>query len=287
MTAKIIDGRKIAEKIKKESSIELENLYNKYNIKANITTIKIGNDSSSDLYLKLRDKACKEIGIISNHLEFPDDVAELEIIRSLKKLNSDDRIHGILIQFPIPNHITANNLFNTITSSKDVEGFNPHNIGKTLIGDESIIPCTPLAVLKILEYEKEKIEGKDIVIINHSNIVGKPLAILLLNRNATTSICHVFTKNLKDYTKKADILITAIGKPNMITKDFVKEGSFIIDVGISKNKKGITGDVDFNSVKDKINKITPVPGGVGPITVACSINNMIKTFRYFLESKNY
>ena len=161
------------------------------------------------------------------------------------------------------------------------------HIGKTLMGDNSIIPCTPLAVLKILEYEKEKIEGKNIVIINHSNIVGKPLAILLLNRNATTSICHIFTKNLKDYTIKADILITAIGIPNMITKDFVKEGSFIIDVGISKNKNGITGDVDFNSVKDKINNITPVPGGVGPITVACSIKNMIQTYGNILESKNY
>ena len=286
MTLKIIDGKKIAGIIKKEASKELENLYNQYKIKPNITTIKIGNDSSSDLYLRLRDNACKEIGITSNHLEFPDDVTEKEIINSINKLNSDNKVHGILIQFPIPNHISANKLFKSIQPNKDVEGFNPHNLGKTLIGDESIIPCTPLAVLKILEYEKEKIEGKDIVIINHSNIVGKPLAILLLNRNATTSICHVFTKNLKDYTKKADILISAIGKPNIITKDFVKEGAFIIDVGIAKNKNGITGDVDFNSVKDKINKLTPVPGGVGPITVACSIKNMIKTFRYFLESKN-
>jgi methylenetetrahydrofolate dehydrogenase (NADP+)/methenyltetrahydrofolate cyclohydrolase len=287
MTLKIIDGKKIAGIIKKEASKELENLYNQYKIKPNITTIKIGNDSSSDLYLRLRDNACKEIGITSNHLEFPDDVTEKEIINSINKLNSDNKVHGILIQFPIPNHISANKLFKSIQPNKDVEGFNPHNLGKTLIGDESIIPCTPLAVLKILEYEKEKIEGKDIVIINHSNIVGKPLAILLLNRNATTSICHVFTKNLKNYTSKADILITATGIPNMLTKDFVKKGSFIIDVGISKTKNGITGDVDFKSVKDKINRITPVPGGVGPITVACAIKNMLKTYRYCLESNNF
>jgi len=287
MTLKIIDGKKIAGIIKKEASKELENLYNQYKIKPNITTIKIGNDSSSDLYLRLRDNACKEIGITSNHLEFPDDVTEKEIINSINKLNSDNKVHGILIQFPIPNHISANKLFKNIQPNKDVEGFNPHNLGKTLIGDESIIPCTPLAVLKILEYEKEKIEGKDIVIINHSNIVGKPLAILLLNRNATTSICHVFTKNLKNYTSKADILITATGIPNMLTKDFVKKGSFIIDVGISKTKNGITGDVDFKSVKDKINSITPVPGGVGPITVACAIKNMLKTYRYCLESNNF
>ena len=287
MTLKIIDGKKIAGIIKKEASKELENLYNQYKIKPNITTIKIGNDSSSDLYLRLRDNACKEIGITSNHLEFLDDVTEKEIINSINKLNSDNKVHGILIQFPIPNHISANKLFKSIQPNKDVEGFNPHNLGKTLIGDESIIPCTPLAVLKILEYEKEKIEGKDIVIINHSNIVGKPLAILLLNRNATTSICHVFTKNLKNYTSKADILITATGIPNMLTKDFVKKGSFIIDVGISKTKNGITGDVDFKSVKDKINSITPVPGGVGPITVACAIKNMLKTYRYCLESNNF
>ena len=287
MTLKIIDGKKIAGIIKKEASKELENLYNQYKIKPNITTIKIGNDSSSDLYLRLRDNACKEIGITSNHLEFPDDVTEKEIINSINKLNSDNKVHGILIQFPIPNHISANKLFKSIQPNKDVEGFNPHNLGKTLIGDESIIPCTPLAVLKILEYEKEKIEGKDIVIINHSNIVGKPLAILLLNRNATTSICHVFTKNLKNYTSKADILITATGIPNMLTKDFVKKGSFIIDVGISRTKNGITGDVDFKSVKDKINRITPVPGGVGPITVACAIKNMLKTYRYCLESNNF
>ena len=287
MTLKIIDGKKIAGIIKKEASKELENLYNQYKIKPNITTIKIGNDSSSDLYLRLRDNACKEIGITSNHLEFPDDVTEKEIINSINKLNSDNKVHGILIQFPIPNHISANKLFKSIQPNKDVEGFNPHNLGKTLIGDESIIPCTPLAVLKILEYEKEKIEGKDIVIINHSNIVGKPLAILLLNRNATTSICHVFTKNLKNYTSKADILITTTGIPNMVTKDFVKKGSFIIDVGISKTKNGITGDVDFKSVKDKINSITPVPGGVGPITVACAIKNMLKTYRYCLESNNF
>ena len=287
MTLKIIDGKKIAGIIKKEASKELENLYNQYKIKPNITTIKIGNDSSSDLYLRLRDNACKEIGITSNHLEFPDDVTEKEIINSINKLNSDNKVHGILIQFPIPNHISANKLFKSIQPNKDVEGFNPHNLGKTLIGDESIIPCTPLAVLKILEYEKEKIEGKDIVIINHSNIVGKPLAILLLNRNATTSICHVFTKNLKNYTSKADILITATGIPNMLTKDFVKKGSFIIDVGISKTKNGVTGDVNFKSVKNKINKITPVPGGVGPITVACAIKNMLKTYRYCLESNNF
>ena len=283
ITLKIVDGNKIAEKIKKEASIELKKLFNLYKIKPKITTIKIGNDPQSDLYLKLRDKACKDVGIISNHLEFPENISEKEIINSIINLNSDKNTHGILIQFPIPNHISARKLFNSIRDIKDVEGFNPHNLGKTFIGEKSIIPCTPLAVLKILEYEEEKIEGKDIVIINHSNIVGKPLAILLLNRNATVSVCHIFTKNLESYTSRADILISAIGIPNFISNNFVKDGSFIIDVGISKHEKGISGDVDFESVKDKIDKITPVPGGVGPITVACSIHNMIKTYRNCFE----
>jgi len=261
----------------------LEKLINKYNVIPKISTLKIGNDPSSNLYLKLRDKACKDVGILSNHLEFPDDVSEKKIINSLFNLNSDNNIHGILIQFPIPTHISAKNLFNSINYKKDVEGFNPINLGKTIIGQDSIIPCTPLAVLKILEYENEKIEGADIVIINHSNIVGKPLANLLLNRNATTSVCHIFTKNLENYTNRADILIPAVGFPKMINENFVKEDSFIIDVGISKNKDGITGDVDFESVKNKIRKITPVPGGVGPVTVACSINNMVKAYRNSLE----
>ena len=283
MTAKIIDGRRIAEDIRKKISNEVDELESKYKNTPNITTIKIGSDPSSELYLKLRDNACKEVGIESNRLEFPKDVSENEILNSIKKLNNDGKIHGILIQYPVPNHISPDKLMKAIDYKKDVEGFNPFNMGRTLIGDEHIVPCTPLAVLTILEYENTDIKGKDVVIVNHSNVVGKPLAALFLNRNATVSVCHVFSKNIKRYTTKADILVTATGKPKLITCDHVKENAFVIDVGITSTKYGVCGDVDFESVKEKVGKITPVPGGVGPVTIACALKNIIKAYKNCLE----
>jgi len=279
MTAKIIDGRKIAENLRKEIKNEINSLKSKYNKTPNITTIKIGNDPSSELYLKLRTRACDEVGIKSNHLEFTSDVSEKKVLQSIYKLNKDDNVHGILIQFPLPKNISSDKLVNALDPKKDVEGFNPFNIGRTLVGDENIIPCTPLSVLTILEHEKTVLKGKDIVIVNHSNIVGKPLAALFLNRDATVSVCHVFTKDFKKYTKKADIIVTATGVPNIIKNDHVKNGVFVIDVGIIKTKDGVCGDVNFDSVKEKAGKITPVPGGVGPVTVACSLLNMVKTFK--------
>jgi len=283
MTAKIIDGKRIAEDIRKKISNEVDELESKYKNTPNITTIKIGSDPSSELYLKLRDNACKEVGIESNRLEFPKDVSENEILNSIKKLNNDGKIHGILIQYPVPNHISPDKLMNAIDYRKDVEGFNPFNMGRTLIGDEHIVPCTPLAVLTILEYESTDFKGKDVVIVNHSNVVGKPLAALFLNRNATVSVCHVFSKDIKRYTTKADILVTATGKPKLITCDHVKENAFVIDVGITSTKYGVCGDVDFESVKEKVGKITPVPGGVGPVTIACALKNIIKTYKNCLE----
>jgi len=279
MTAEIVNGRKIAEGIRKKISEEVKKLESKYKIVPNITTIKIGDDPSSAIYLRLRDKACEEVGINSNHLEFPEDVSEEEVLQAITRLNSDDKVHGILIQFPVPEHLSADKLVNALDPKKDVEGFNPENMGRTLINDEYIVPCTPLSVLTILEHEKIKLEGKDVVIVNHSNVVGKPLTALFLNRNATVSVCHVFTKDMKSYSSKADILVTATGLPKFIKNEHIKKGAFLIDVGIVKTKDGICGDVDFESVKDKAGKLTPVPGGVGPVTVACSLINMVKTFK--------
>ncbi|MCK5031309.1 MAG: bifunctional 5,10-methylenetetrahydrofolate dehydrogenase/5,10-methenyltetrahydrofolate cyclohydrolase, partial [Thermoplasmatales archaeon] len=257
----------------------------RYKTTPSIATIKIGEDQTSALYLKLRDNACKKAGIVSNHLEFPQDVSENKILRSISRLNKDKSVHGILIQFPIPGHISSDKLMNAIDPKKDVEGFTPYNMGRTLIGDEHIVPCTPLSVLTILEHENMDLKGKDIAIINHSNVVGKPLSALFLNRNATVSVCHVFTKDAKQYTSRADVLVTATGIPRIITSDYVKKNAFVIDVGIVNTKDGICGDVDFDSVKEKAGKITPVPGGVGPVTVACSLINMIKTFRNCVEEK--
>jgi methylenetetrahydrofolate dehydrogenase (NADP+)/methenyltetrahydrofolate cyclohydrolase len=285
ITGKIIDGRKIAEELRKNIAKEVDNLKSKYNMTPNITTIKVGDDPPSNLYLRLRDKACEEVGIKSNHLKFPENVSEKEVLEYIDELNNDRNVHGILIQLPLPSHISQDKLINTLNPKKDVEGLNPHNMGRTLNGDEHIVPITPLSVLTILEYEKTELEGKDIIIINHSNHIGKPLAAMLLNRNATVSVCHVFTKDLKFYTTNADILITAAGVAKLIKKEHVKNNAFVIDVAIISSKNGICGDADFESVKDVVGKITPVPGGVGPVTVACSLKNMIKTFENYIEEK--
>ena len=285
MSAKIIDGKKIAVEIRKDVFKEILKLKSIKKIQPNIVTVKIGDDPSSNLYLKQRDNACKEVDIVSSHLEFKENVSEDEVLKSIYKLNQDNNVHGILIQLPVPKQLSSDNLINALDPRKDVEGLNPYNIGRTLNGDEHIIPITPLSVLTILEHEKIDLEGKNVVIINHSKHVGKPLAALFLNRNATVCVCHVFTKDLKSFTTNADILVSATGVPKMIKNQHVKENSFLIDVGIVKTKEGLCGDVDFEEVKDKVGAITPVPGGVGPVTVACSLKNMIKTFNNCIEEK--
>ncbi|VVB62253.1 Bifunctional protein FolD protein [uncultured archaeon] len=284
MTAMIVNGNEIAKEIRKKIFKDIIQLKKKYNITPMITTVIVGNDSSSKLYLKLRDNACKEVGIISKHCEFDAKISEQKIFQTIQKLNVDNSVHGILIQYPVPKHLSQEKLIQVIDQQKDIEGFNPVNLGRTLIGDEYLVPCTPLSVLTILEHEHITLKGKDIVIVNHSNVVGKPLAALLLNRNATVVICHVFTKNLKQYTSKADILITGAGVPKLITTDHIKDNAIVIDVGIVETKEGIRGDVDFDSVKEKAAILTPVPGGVGPVTIACALKNIVKTYKNCIEN---
>ncbi|MGF3554522.1 MAG: bifunctional 5,10-methylenetetrahydrofolate dehydrogenase/5,10-methenyltetrahydrofolate cyclohydrolase [Thermoplasmatota archaeon] len=283
MAAEIIDGKKIAQQIRSNVSKEILQLKSNYKIYPHIVTIKIGSDPSSDLYLKLRDNACKEVGINTSVLEFKENVSEKEVLESINNLNFNENVHGVLIQLPVPKHISSDNLFNALNPKKDVEGLNPYNLGRILNGDKGIIPITPLSVLTILDYEKTSLQGKNIVIINHSKHIGKPLATLFLNKNATVSVCHIYTKDLKSFTTQADILVSATGVPKLIKNEHVKKNVFIIDVGIIKTKQGICGDVDFEDVKEKASKITPVPGGVGPVTVACSLLNMIKTFKNCVE----
>ena len=283
MTAIIVNGTEIAKEIRKKISEEIFQLKKEYNCNPVVTTIIVGNDSSSKLYLKLRDNACKEVGIISKHDEFDAKVSEQKIFKAIQKLNADDSVHGILIQYPVPIHLSQKKLMQMIDPRKDVEGLNPVNLGRTLIGDEYLIPCTPLSILTILQHEHITLKGKNIVIINHSNVVGKPLAALLLSRNATVAVCHIFTKNLKLYTSRADILITGAGVPNLITTDYIKDNAIVLDVGIVKTKDGVCGDVDFNAVKEKAAVISPVPGGVGPITIACALKNIVKAYRSCFE----
>lgn len=285
MTAKIVNGREIATAIRHDVSNEIAALISAFKISPSIATITVGHDPSSDLYLKLRENACKEVGIISSHLDLAQNVSEEKVLRTINQLNLDHAVHGIFVQYPVPKHISQDRLMSAIDPNKDVEGFNPVNLGRTLIGDESLVPCTPRAVLTILEHEHVSLKSKDIVIVNHSNIVGKPLAALLLNRDATVAICHVFTKDMKQYASKADILITAAGVPQLITKDHVKDHAIVIDVAVIETKSGVCGDVDFNAVKEKVDLLTPVPGGVGPITIACSLMNMVKTYKNCVEPK--
>lgn len=287
MTIKIVYGKKLAEKIRIKTTKEVEHLKSIYKITPNINTIKIGDNPSSELYFRLRNNACNKAGITTSHLDFRKNVTEKKILKTIDELNSNKNIHGILIQFPIPDHISSNKLMSAIDPKKDVEGFNPYNMGKTIIGDEYIVPCTPLAILTILKHEKIDLKGKEIVIINHSTVVGKPLTTLLLNRNATVTVCHIFTKDTKQHSSNADIIITATGIPGLITKDYVKNGAFVIDVGIAETNDGISGDVNFDSVKEKAGKITPVPGGVGPVTIACSLENMLKTYKNCMKESKF
>jgi len=283
MVSIIIDGRQIAKGIKTILAREIEHLVKKYSVKPLMTTITIGQDPTSELYLKLRNNACNDVGISTHHISFDSECTEDQVMQAIQTLNNDDTKHGILIQYPVPKHLCPERLMTTVDPRKDIEGFHPINLGSTMIGREDLVPCTPLAVLKILEQAKIPIQGKDVVIVNHSTVVGKPLAALFLNRNATVAVCHVFTKDLKRYTKNADILVSAAGVPGLITAEHVKENAVVIDVGIIETKDGVCGDVDFQSVKEKASVITPVPGGVGPVTIACALSNMVKTYSNCLE----
>jgi len=278
MTAKIVDGKKIAEDIQHNVSENISDLVDKNGLIPNVGTIIIGDDPSSRLYMKLRNKACKKVGINTFSKEFPKDVSEKKLISEIKKLNTNSDVHGILIQLPLPDHLNQSRIIENINPTKDVEGFHPYNMGRTLLGDEHIVPCTPLSVITILDYEKVDLKGLDITIINHSNVVGKPLSVMFLNRNATVNVCHVFSKDTKKYSKQSDILVSATGIPGFVKSDMVKKNCFVIDVGIIKTDEGITGDVDLEDVKEITSRITPVPGGVGPVTVACSLINMVKTY---------
>jgi methylenetetrahydrofolate dehydrogenase (NADP+)/methenyltetrahydrofolate cyclohydrolase len=279
----VIDGRQIAKEIKTTLAKEIQLLIKKYGIGPLVTTITIGRDPTSELYLKLRENACNEVGISTHHISFDSDCTEDQVVQAIQTLNADDTRHGILIQYPVPKHLYPERLMTAVKPSKDIEGFHPVNLGNTMIGTEHLVPCTPLAVLKILEHAKVPLQGKDIVIVNHSMVVGKPLAALFLNRNATVAVCHVFTKDLKRYTKNADIVVSAAGVPRLITSEHVKDQAVVIDVGIIETKDGVCGDVDFQNVKEKTSVITPVPGGVGPVTIACALSNMVKTYRNCLE----
>jgi Tetrahydrofolate dehydrogenase/cyclohydrolase, catalytic domain./Tetrahydrofolate dehydrogenase/cyclohydrolase, NAD(P)-binding domain. len=275
--ATIIDGKKISGDIKNELKEKVAKLKEK-NIEVTLCVIQVGNDPASAVYVKNKKKACEEIGIKSVSYELPESTSQEELIRLIKELNGRDDINGILVQLPLPKHIDENIIINTISPEKDVDGFHPQNVGKLSIGQKGLVSCTPAGIIQLLKRSGISIEGKECVIVGRSNIVGKPMAMLMLRENATVTVCHSKTRNLAEVTKRADILIIAMGKPKFITKEYVKEGAVVIDVGIHRNENNkLCGDVDFDDVIDKVSAITPVPGGVGPMTIAMLMNNCVET----------
>lgn len=272
----IIDGKKLAQKIRLELKTEAE----KFKTKPKLAVILVGNDQASKIYVRNKSKACEEVGIEYEEHVLEETTKMGDLLGLIEKLNSDDSINGILLQAPLPKHLEINRAFEKISPIKDVDGFNPINVGKLLIGEDTFISCTPYGIIKMLEEYTIPIQGKNAVVVGRSNIVGKPLVQCLLNKNATVTICHSKTENLINYTRNADILISAVGKANLITADMVKEGATVIDVGMNRNNNGkLCGDVDFENVKEIARYITPVPGGVGPMTITMLMNNVIKAYK--------
>ena len=277
--AVIIDGKELAKKIRANLKIECDELKKK-NIKSKLAVIMVGEDPASKVYVRNKSRACEDVGIKYEEYLLDLNTTQKELVELIEKLNNDKTINGILLQSPIPSSLDINEAFRTISPEKDVDGFNPINVGMLVLNQDTFVSCTPYGIMKMFEEYDIDLTGKNVVILGRSNIVGKPLIHCCLNKNATVTSCHSRTQNLAQKAKEADVLISAIGKANFVTADMVKDGAVVIDVGINRLDNGkITGDVDFESVKEKASYITPVPGGVGPMTIAMLMNNVIKATR--------
>ena len=271
--AKIIDGKKISAQVKDEcrERVAAEGL------DVTLAVIQVGNDPASAVYVGNKKKACEYTGMHSLSYELPEETTEEELLALVEKLNQDEKVHGILVQLPLPRHIDEDKVIETISPKKDVDGFHPQSVGALSIGQPGFVSCTPAGVIQLLKRSGVEMDGRECVIVGRSNIVGKPMAMLMLRENATVTVCHSHTKDLKEVTKRADILIVAIGKPKFITREYVKEGAVVIDVGIHRGENNkLCGDVDFDDVEPVVSAITPVPGGVGPMTIAMLMNNCVE-----------
>ena len=269
-----IDGKAISAAVKEAVKSEVAQLKEKA-ITTGLAVIIVGEDPASKVYVSNKKKACEALGMISREYALPENTTEDELISLIEKLNSDKEINGILCQLPLPKHINEKKVIDSIIPEKDVDAFHPQNVGKIMIGDYDFVPCTPAGIMEMLKYENIDVSGKRCVVIGRSNIVGKPMAMLLLHKNGTVTVCHSKTENLKEICREADILVAAVGRANFVTADMVKEGAVVIDVGMNRVDGKLCGDVDFDSVKDKTSAITPVPGGVGPMTIAMLMKNTL------------
>ncbi|MFE5427120.1 bifunctional methylenetetrahydrofolate dehydrogenase/methenyltetrahydrofolate cyclohydrolase FolD [Peribacillus simplex] len=283
MSAQIINGKEIAESVRQEISKEVQQLREK-NIVPGLAVILVGDNQASQTYVRNKHKACEDLGMHSVLIKKPAELSQEELIQSIAELNQDDSIHGILVQLPLPGHIQEKAIIEAISPEKDVDGFHPINIGRMMTGQDAFLPCTPYGVMVMLEYIDYDLEGKHVVIVGRSNIVGKPAGQLFLNANATVTYCHSRTKDLAYYTKQADVVVAAVGKRDTITSDHIKEGAVVIDVGMNRNDEGkLCGDVAFDEVKNKASYITPVPKGVGPMTITMLMKNTVKSAQKALE----
>jgi len=284
----VISGKELAKNKRDEMKNLVPELEEKYGRRPNLAVILVGEDVGSKSYVAGKEKACFEIGIGNTTIRKPRDISEEDLLSIIDELNNDDNVDGILVQLPLPKHIDETLVINRILPSKDVDGFHPQNVASLYLKQPGTIPCTPRGIIEILDSENIEIEGKRAVVIGRSNIVGLPISKLLLDRNATVTICHSRTKNIAEITKEADILIAAVGKPLFVKADMVKEGAVVIDVGVNRNLETnkLCGDVDFDNVCDKTSYITKVPGGVGPMTITCLLENTIECFIRHMEAKN-
>ncbi len=275
---KIIDGKKVAKEIETELKSEVESL-KEDDIIPGLSVILVGDDPASEVYVSYKEKACKRVGINSEVINLAGDITEEELLKEVDRLNNDNQVDGILVQLPLPDQIDEKKVIKAISPLKDVDGFHPVNVGDLVTSGDGVTPCTPAGIMELLARYNFDLEGKDGVIVGRSNIVGKPMAHLLLQENVTVTVCHSRTKDLKAKTSQADILVAAVGRANFITADMVKEDAIVIDVGINRQEDGLVGDVEFEAVKDKVKAITPVPGGVGPMTIASLLKNTLETCR--------
>ncbi len=272
----ILDGKTLSTNIKQQIAKKVQKL-KKQKITPGLAVIIVGDDPASHIYVNMKEKACKESGIYSIVHKMPIDITQEKIIETILMMNKNPNIDGILVQLPLPKHIDTQKVLQSIDPNKDVDGFHPFNVGKLVLDLDTFAPCTPLGVIRLLDEYKIDIKGLDVCIVGASNIVGKPMMNLLLNRFATVDICHIYTKDLASHTKRADLLIVGVGKANLITKDMVKDGAIVVDIGTNRLENGkLVGDVDFKNVAPKCSYITPVPGGVGPMTIAMLLENTIK-----------
>jgi len=283
--SELIDGKKVSEDTRAEIAKGIEELKSSSGITPGLAAVLVGDDPASEIYVRNKRKACEKVGIYSEEHKLPAETTEEELLELVNKLNNDDKIHGILVQLPLPGHINETNILRNVSPLKDVDGFHPENVGRLVEGNPRFISCTPYGIIKMLDYYNIEIKGAEAVVVGRSNIVGKPIGILLLHRHATVTTCHSRTKDLGEVTRRADILVAAIGRANFITADMVKDGAVVIDVGINRNEEGkLTGDVDFANLSDKVSYITPVPGGVGPMTITMLLWNTLESAKLAAEA---